>query len=239
MTGFVNDRSRETEPLAPGNRDKPRIGAVGCRESDLGPGPTASLARNVTGGNLRLNAESRIWRRRLGPLAWAVLEDLALTAHNTDQGWVAPIGVRDIAASIGVTKDTAARAVAALGTAGLAVLQRVEGRDGRLRSGYRLQLPAGISLRPCPDDVHRAVVTPSAGCPEAEDTDSPRGQDSDAPQPGRSGRQPPEREFGRERGGAGERPGLSVEKRQPIRTEVAIQPRLFAPPLSPTDDPTQ
>ncbi len=32
---------------------------------------------------------SRAWRRRLGALAWAALEDLALAAHRSDQGWVA------------------------------------------------------------------------------------------------------------------------------------------------------
>ena len=52
------------------------------------------------------------WRRRRGPLAWVALEHLALSSHLSDQGWVAPMGVRDVASGIGVTKDTAARAVA-------------------------------------------------------------------------------------------------------------------------------
>lgn len=46
------------------------------------------------------------WRRRLGPLAWVALEHLALSSHLSDQGWVAPMGVRDVAAGIGVTKDS-------------------------------------------------------------------------------------------------------------------------------------
>ncbi|MDA8045750.1 MAG: hypothetical protein M0Z30_11025 [Actinomycetota bacterium] len=54
-----------------------------------------------------------------GPLAWAPLEHLALAAHPDRQGWAAPLGVREIATGIGVTKDTAARAVTALSAAGL------------------------------------------------------------------------------------------------------------------------
>ena len=66
---------------------------------------------------LVIGTDSRHWRRRLGPLAWAALEPLALAAHPDHHGWAAPLGVRDIAAGIGVTKDTAARAVTALGHA--------------------------------------------------------------------------------------------------------------------------
>ena len=57
---------------------------------------------------LVIKADSRLWRRRLGPLAWAALEHLALAAHPDHHGWAAPLGVRDVAGGIGVTKDTAA-----------------------------------------------------------------------------------------------------------------------------------
>lgn len=93
---------------------------------------------------------SRAWRRRLGPLAWVALEHLALSSHLTDHGWEAPLGVRDPATGIGVTKDTAARAVAILRAAGLVVLTRVENQDGRKRSGYQLHLPAPLQLFACP-----------------------------------------------------------------------------------------
>ncbi len=109
-----------------------------------GPDPSATPAAGAPAGDLIVNAQSGVWRRRLGPLAWAALEDLALASHYTEQGWVAPVGVRDVASRVGVTKDTAARAVALLGAAGLVVLQRVPARDGQRRSGYRLQLPDGV-----------------------------------------------------------------------------------------------
>jgi len=100
-----------------------------------------------------VSGASRAWRRRLGAVAWAALEDLALAARRDHAGWVAPVGVRDVAAGIGINKDTAARAVAALGAAGLVTLTRVAGRDGVLRSGYRLHLPDGIELQLGPKNV--------------------------------------------------------------------------------------
>jgi len=106
----------------------------------------------MTGPVLLVAAESRAWRRRLGALAWAALEHLALAAQPDEMGWAAPVGVRDVAAGLGVTKDTAARAVAALGAAGLVAFAQVETVEGQRRSGYRLNLPEGIRLRQCPVD---------------------------------------------------------------------------------------
>lgn len=107
----------------------------------------------MTGPTLLINGDSQGWRRQLGPLAWAALEHLALAAEPHELGWAAPVGVRDVAAGLGVTKDTAARAVATLTAAGLVTVTRVETGDKRSRSGYRLQLPAGIEARPYPGDT--------------------------------------------------------------------------------------
>ena len=134
---------------------------------------------NVTSAELVLNPASRAWRRRLGALAWAALEDLALAAHRSEQGWVAPVGVRDVASSIGVTKDTAARAIAALGALELVVLQRVAGRDGRRRSGYRLRLPDGLEFRTCPNRRDVDFSAMSGSCPTGEDRNCPRRDDQE------------------------------------------------------------
>lgn len=101
---------------------------------------------------LVLGPQSGIWRRRLGAQAWSVLEHLALAACHDQQGWTAPVGVRGIAANLGVTKDTAARAVTVLRFAGLVTLEQLDRLDGRRRTGYRLHLPVGIQLRTCPAD---------------------------------------------------------------------------------------
>jgi hypothetical protein len=102
---------------------------------------------------LVIGPESQQSRRKLGALAWAALEHLALSARQDEHGWAAPVGVRDVATAIGVTKDTAARAVATLATAGLVTRSLVETHDSRRRPGYRLHLPDGIEPRPRPGNA--------------------------------------------------------------------------------------
>ncbi len=92
-----------------------------------------------------LDPTSRLWRSRLGALPWTVLEVLALSAVPTTEGWTARVGVRDLGASLGITKDTAARAVATLRSAGLVLAVRVP-VEGGSRPGDRLNLPEGISV---------------------------------------------------------------------------------------------
>jgi DNA-binding transcriptional ArsR family regulator len=129
---------------------------------------------------LVIGTDSRHWRRQLGPLAWAALEHLALAAHSDHHGWAAPLGVRDIAAGIGVTKDTAARAVTVLRTAGLVTLEQLDRSDGRRRSGYRLHFPDGIQLRACPSDQDSPLPKPHRDrCPDTADENScPNNRDS-------------------------------------------------------------
>ena len=118
-----------------------------------GPRPNRSPARSESvteQQTLVVAGPSRASRRQLGPLAWAVLEELALVAQRDDAGWVAPVGVRHVASAIGINKDTAARAMAKLGAAGVVTLTGVQGSNGRRRSGYRLHLPDGITVQACP-----------------------------------------------------------------------------------------
>ena len=120
-------------------------------------------------------------RGRLGPVAWVVFEALALAAERDDAGWIAPLGVRDLAAGLGMNKDTAARAVTALIAAGLVARERLGDTGGGRRSGYRLRLPAGTELCPAPPDGVMCPPSPdTAACPTETDTDSCPGQkDSD------------------------------------------------------------
>ena len=124
--------------------------------------------------HLIVNAQSSVWRRRLGPLAWAALEDLALAAHHTEQGWVAPVGVRDIASRVGVTKDTAARAVAVLGAAGLVVLQRVPHQTASGVPATGSNSPTVLSCEPA-----RTIQTPPHPTPT---TPVPIGKTAAVPQ---------------------------------------------------------
>lgn len=134
---------------------------------------------------LFISAQSDALRRGLGPMAWAALEHLALAAHQDRGMWVAPVGVRDVAAGVGITKDSAARAVAALGAAGLVRLTRVETTDGKRRSGYELHLPQSIRLSGSPvprrQPLGVRVGNPQPKCADETDTND-RLQPGDASQ---------------------------------------------------------
>jgi hypothetical protein len=123
---------------------------------DPGLSEGATAVTHTTARALTITAGSRTWRRRLGAQAWSALEELALSAHPDEQGWSTAIGVRGVAVQLGITKDTAARAVNVLIHAGLVQRTRTTGPDGRRRAGYRLNLPPGVqrvetSSKPCPD----------------------------------------------------------------------------------------
>jgi hypothetical protein len=118
---------------------------------------------------LLVDPASRTWRRRLGPLPWAVLEELALQAQPSPHGWDAAVGVRHLGAAVGITKDTAARALASLRSAGLVMPARVHLPKGPSRSGYRLNLPDGISIRSCPNNQDT---------PQHDNGASPNGEDT-------------------------------------------------------------
>lgn len=67
-----------------------------------------------------VTADTREFRRAVGVTAWCVLEELLLDASRDDRGRVVvSTNVRRLAAALGVSKDTAARAVARLVRAGV------------------------------------------------------------------------------------------------------------------------
>jgi hypothetical protein len=80
-------------------------------------------------------------------LAWFVLEELALRAGAEGGAGVlsAPAGVRDLAAALGISKDTAARGVARLIDKGVVRREIERDRAGRFGpSRYVLELPTGL-----------------------------------------------------------------------------------------------
>jgi hypothetical protein len=116
----------------------------------------------AVGGNGRravtalvITTESGQLRRRLGPLAWMVLQHLALNCCCMEGGgWAAAVGVREIASGVGVTKDTAARGVSTLLSAGLVTRELID-LDAKRRPGYQLHLPAGMRLIGSPEQSDR------------------------------------------------------------------------------------
>jgi hypothetical protein len=107
-------------------------------------------------GALPLAAEGeRALRRSLGPTAWAVLADLCLDAEPAGAGaHVVATSARKVGAHLGITKDTAARALRRLIAAGV-VRRRPQGAGvaGRFTSGsYELHLPFPLTATPCRPD---------------------------------------------------------------------------------------
>jgi len=84
-------------------------------------------------------------RRSLGPLAWAALEALVTDAQPRDGAAVVDTSVRQLAARLGVAKNTAHRALVALRNAGLLEPQQERSTSGRFTSGaYRLAVAPSI-----------------------------------------------------------------------------------------------
>ena len=119
----------------------------------------------VSGCALILGAGTRELRAAVGPSAWCALEELCLRAELTEHGWVATGGVRDLGAGMGVTKDTAARAVTVLLRAGLILRHRLE-TETRRRAAYLIRESTDLLL--CLDDRDGVL------CPEDEDTNRER-----------------------------------------------------------------
>lgn len=95
---------------------------------------------------LRLDGRARGFRHEAGPLAWFVLEQLALDAIRDGGSLVAPTSVRELAATVSLNKDTVARAIAVLVRLGV-VAHHQPATGGRFGAGrYALQLPDGLAL---------------------------------------------------------------------------------------------
>lgn len=86
--------------------------------------------------------DAHAFRRRVRPLAWTTFEELCLGAEIDADGRLrALVGVRELAARLGVNKDTAARAVGVLTQHG--IVERVT----RPVCGYVIvALPAGVTV---------------------------------------------------------------------------------------------
>ena len=98
-------------------------------------------------------------RRELGPVTWCTLECLL---ERSDDGRTTVASVRGVAADLGVAKNTAQRALAALARAGLAEPVQARDTDGRFQPGrYVLHLGdllATTPASPTPRTRHRATA---------------------------------------------------------------------------------
>ena len=106
------------------------------------PLPAEASARSVV-----VHPASDELRRALGPTSWVVLEELLLRSHGTTHEWVACVSVRSLAASLGLAKDTVARAIRRLRDAGLVTVAQRRTNAGVFATGtYLIALPDSVTL---------------------------------------------------------------------------------------------
>lgn len=84
-------------------------------------------------------------RRSLGPLSWAALEALVTDAHRSEDGGVVNTSVRQLAARLGVAKNTAHRALVTLRDAGFLEPHQSRSTSGQFAAGeYRLTVAPSV-----------------------------------------------------------------------------------------------
>ena len=128
-------------------------------------------AENGPAGAIIVTTASRPLRRRLRPLAWVALEEVALDAVAEEGRLVARTSARQVAQLLGVDPGTAAGALRTLRRHGLLVLEREKGPTGRFGlSVYVLGRVDGLSVGSPrvaePSPVLTLVVAPEAAEPE-------------------------------------------------------------------------
>jgi len=99
-------------------------------------------------------------RGYVGPTAWAVLEEMMQRSTGDGDHVVAQVSIRSLASSLGLAKDTVARAVRRL--RGLGVIEAVQARSscGVFEAGsYCLAVPVSCMSVVCPS---QPAVAPSA-----------------------------------------------------------------------------
>ena len=122
----------------------------------------ADLA-SIGGPSVVLDRRSLESVRSLRPMAWAVLEAVALEATADEDGLVAHTSARHLAGLLGLDPGTAAAALRLLRQRGHLDLRRTAGSAGRFGlSAYVVGNIVDLGLRPC-------VVGPDAVAPRAPD----------------------------------------------------------------------
>lgn len=102
-------------------------------------------------------------RRRLGPISWVVLEALLARSTGTPQRCETQASVRSLARDVGVSDDTAARALATLKRDGIVVAVQDRNPSGTFSTGrYLITVPDSITLPDRrPTDHQPTTTTPT------------------------------------------------------------------------------
>lgn len=117
---------------------------------------------------IALGPKAAVVRRRLGPVAWVVLEALIESARDEGVLTVSDQSVRGVAEALGLAKDTVARALQHLAAEHLVTHMSKRDGAGRFSAGsYLVDLPTGlivsipISTRVAPSPRAQPARVPS------------------------------------------------------------------------------
>ena len=95
-------------------------------------------------------------RRSLGPTAWFVLEELLWRAETAQGQLQVQISTRELAAALGLNKDTVTRALGRLRNAGVVVPARRDDVTGK--SQFVLCVPLSLQPTVAPVEAERRTV---------------------------------------------------------------------------------
>jgi len=131
----------------------------------MNPGPTR---RTVV-----LGPRAHELRAYIGPTAWAVLEEMMQCSIGDGDGdhVVAEVSIRSLATSLGLAKDTVARAVRRLRDLGVLAAVQARSESGAFEAGsYRLAVPVAcmsVGSPAQPSVAPSAPRPPSAARPSS------------------------------------------------------------------------
>jgi hypothetical protein len=112
---------------------------------------------------LVLATETVELRRRLGPTAWVVFEELLLVSTGPNEACCASLSVRSLAARLGLAKDTVARALIRLRRVGLVSCCQSRSAAGTFSTGiYQLTIPSSVAF-----EDHSPVTSPTTRRPSS------------------------------------------------------------------------
>lgn len=105
-------------------------------------------------------------RAYVGTTAWSVLEEMMQRSTGDGDHIVAGVSIRSLASSLGLAKDTVARAVRGLSDLGVVAAVQARSDSGVFDAGsYRLAVPAGCLSLACPSQPPALSSAPSAAAP--------------------------------------------------------------------------
>jgi len=119
------------------------------------------MPADLTRRSIVLGPAAHELRRHVGPTAWVVLEELLQRSTSDGDQIVAPVSIRSLGSSLGLAKDTVARAVRRLRELGAIEAVQARATSGAFDAGsYRITVPAVCLSLVCPPQP--PVVSSSA-----------------------------------------------------------------------------